>query len=114
MKDYNGQTYWLSINLASFMKKETNFPSWLNVAVGYGATGMTGGSFNPPYIDENGNQLYFDRYRQYYISLDADLSRIRTNSKFLKALFKTIGFIKIPAPALEFNKNGVSANWMGF
>ena len=114
LKDYNGQTYWLSINLASFMKKETNFPSWLNVAVGYGATGMTGGSFNPPYIDENGNQLYFDRYRQYYISLDADLSRIRTNSKFLKAFFKTIGFIKIPAPALEFNKNGVSANWMGF
>lgn len=114
LKDYNGQTYWLSINLASFMKKETTFPSWLNVAVGYGANGVTGGSFNPPYIDENGNQLYFDRYRQYYISLDADLSKIKTKSKFLKTVFKTIGFIKIPAPALEFNKNGVNASWLGF
>ncbi len=114
MKDYNGQTYWLSVNMASFMKKETSFPKWINLAVGYGANGMTGGSFNPPYIDVDGNQLYFDRYRQFYLSLDADLSKIQTKSKFLKGLFKTIGFIKIPAPAIEFNKNGINGKWLGF
>lgn len=114
LKDYNGQTYWLSVNLASFMSKETKFPKWLNIAVGYGAEGMTGGMFNPPYIDENGDQIYFDRYRQYYLSLDVDLTRIKTKSKVLNTFFNTIGFIKIPAPALEFNKNGVKGNLLGF
>ena len=114
LKDYNGQTYWLSVNLSSFMKKETKFPSWLNVAVGYGGEGMTGGDFNPPYIDDDGNQIYFKRYRQVYISFDADLTRIKTKSKFLKTLFETIGFIKLPAPSIEFNKYGVKGNLLGF
>ena len=47
LKDYNGQTYWLSINPSSFMRKETKFPKWLNIAIGYGAEGMTGGEYNP-------------------------------------------------------------------
>ncbi|MBN8696866.1 MAG: DUF2279 domain-containing protein [Bacteroidetes bacterium] len=114
LKDYNGQTYWLSFNLASFMSKETRFPSWLNIAVGYGANGMTGGNFNPPYIDQNGDQVVFDRYRQFYLSLDADLTRIKTKSKLLKTIFNTIGFIKIPAPSLEFNQRGVSGHLLGF
>ncbi len=114
LKDYNGQTYWLSVNLASFMKEETRFPKWLNIALGYGANGMTGGNFNPPYINENGNQIYFERYRQFYLSLDVDLTRIHTKSQFLKTFFNTIGFLKIPAPAIEFNKYGVKGNLLGF
>ncbi|MBL7883600.1 MAG: DUF2279 domain-containing protein [Bacteroidia bacterium] len=114
LKDYNGQTYWLSINPSSFMKKDTKFPHWLNIAIGYGANGMTGGQINPPFFDINTNQIYFDRYRQYYLSLDVDLTRIKTKSLFLKTFFQSIGFIKIPAPALEFNRNGVKGNWLGF
>lgn len=114
LKDYNGQTYWLSVNLASFMKEETKFPKWLNIALGYGANGMTGGNFNPPYINENGFQIYFERYRQFYLSFDIDLTRIHTKSQFLKTLFNTIGFLKIPAPAIEFNKYGVKGNLLGF
>jgi hypothetical protein len=114
LKDYNGQTYWLSLNPSSFMGKETKFPKWLNVAIGYGANGMTGGDFNPPYIDERGNQIYIERYRQFYLSLDVDLTRIKTRSRFLKAVFYSVGFIKIPAPALEFNRYGIKGNWLGF
>jgi hypothetical protein len=114
LKDYNGQTYWLSVNLASFMKKDTKFPHWLNVAVGYGADGMTGGSYNPPYIDANGWQINFVRYRQVYLSLDADLTRIPVKSKFLKTVFNAIGFIKIPAPSIEFNRWGVGSHLVGF
>ncbi|MCW3085505.1 MAG: hypothetical protein JWP12_2871 [Bacteroidetes bacterium] len=114
LKDYNGQIYWLSVNLYSFMNKDSKFPKWLNIAAGYGANGMTGGSFNPPYIDENGNQIYFDRYRQFYLSLDVDLTRIKTKSRFLKSVFYAVGFIKIPAPALEFSKHGVKGNMLGF
>lgn len=114
LKDYNGQTYWLSLNMSSFMKKETKFPKWLNVAVGYGADGMIGARSNPATFDGNGNPLVFQRYRQFYLSLDVDLTRIPTKSKFLKTVFNTIGFIKFPAPAIEFNKYAVKGNWLGF
>ena len=114
LKDYNGQTYWLSVNPSSFMRKETKFPKWLNVAFGYGAEGMTGGSFNPPYIDANGNQIYFKRYRQYYLSLDVDLTRIKTKSKFVNTVFYSIGYLKIPAPSVEFSNGKIKGNLIGF
>jgi hypothetical protein len=114
LKDYNGQTYWLSVNPASFMNSTTRFPKWLNFAIGYGAEGMIGGYANPVLTDADGNRIYFERYRQLYLSLDIDLTRIKTHSVFLKTLFTTIGFIKIPAPALEFNKHGIKGNWIGF
>lgn len=114
IKDYNGQTYWLSANIGTFLNKENRFPRWLNVAVGYGAEGMTGAVFNPPF-DKEGNQLpQFDRYRKFYFSLDADLTRIKTKSHFLKAVFNTIGFIKIPTPALELSEKGLKGHWIYF
>lgn len=114
LKDYNGQTYWLSVNPASFMSDDTRFPKWLNIAVGYGANGMTGGNFNPPYIDEEGFQIYHERYRQYYLSFDVDLTRIKTKSKFLNTVFYSIGYLKIPAPAIEFSEKGVKGSLLGF
>lgn len=114
LKDYNGQTYWISVNPSSFMKHASWFPSWLNVAAGYGADGMIGGYSNPAVTDEAGNVVSFERYRQFYLSLDIDLTRVKTRSVFLKSVFMAIGFIKIPAPALEFNRYGVKGRWLGF
>lgn len=104
LKDYNGQTYWLSANIASFLKKNNKFPKWLNVAVGYSAEGMTGANSNPD-TNKTGEHLpHFNRYRQFYIAPDVDLTRIKTNSGFLKRVFYALNFVKIPAPALEFSK----------
>ena len=102
-KDYNGQSYWLSINIASFLNAESKFPKWLNIALGYGAEGMIGANENPSTI---GGEIipYFDRYRKVLFSLDLDLSRIKTKSPVLKCLFKTFSIFKIPFPALEYNK----------
>lgn len=101
LKDYNGQTYWLSANIHSFYKK-SKVPKWLNVAVGYGADGMLTGN------DEPDSVLYpnQDRIRQYYLSLDIDLSRIKTNSRVLKSLLSVVNFVKIPAPTFEINSKG--------
>jgi uncharacterized protein YfiM (DUF2279 family) len=105
VKDYNGHTYWLSTNIYSFLDKQSRFPKWLNVAVGYGAEGMLGGFENPTEID--GVPFpEFDRYRQYYISLDVDLTRIKTRSKFLRGVFNVLSFIKIPMPTVEFSEKG--------
>ena len=103
LKDYNGQTYWLSANISSFIKKNTKFPKWLNVAVGYGAEGMIGGNENAE-VHNGITMPYFKRYRQFYISPDIDFTKIKTKSKILKLVFYTINFLKFPAPALEYSK----------
>jgi len=99
LKDYNGQTYWLSANINSFLKTD-DIPNWLNLAFGYGAEGMLTGDPNDPLF------LSQERIRQYYLSLDIDLSRIKTNSHVLKTIFDVLNLIKIPFPTLELNSNG--------
>ena len=98
LKDHNGQTYWLSINLHSFVK-DSKIPKWLNLALGYGAEGMISGN-------EQNNNLFLasnpKRFRQFYFSLDVDLTKIKTNSPFLKTIFSILNTIKIPAPTIEF------------
>ena len=104
LKDYNAQTYWLSVNINSFIKTEI-VPDWLNLAFGYGANGLTGGSNNPEFNASGEPIPHFTRIRQYYFSLDIDLHRLNPNSKILKSLFSIFGFIKIPLPAIEFNND---------
>jgi uncharacterized protein YfiM (DUF2279 family) len=103
LKDYNGQTYWLSINAQSFIKSK-KMPKWLNLAIGYGADGMLTGTnefVDDLFINQN-------RIRQYYLSFDVDLSKIKTQSKVLKTIFSTLNMIKIPMPTIEYNsKNRV-------
>ena len=110
LKDYNGQTYWLSANLKSFFKN-SKIPSWLNVAFGYGADGMLTGE-NEPLNEMYSNQ---SRIRQFYLSFDVDLTKIRTNSHFLKTIFSVFNTIKVPFPALEFtDKNGIKLHAISF
>ena len=98
LKDYNGQTYWLSVNLYSFFK-DSKFPKWLNVAVGYGADGMINGNGENTTITSIGT---IERTRQFYLSLDVDLTKIETKSHFLKTFFSLFNTLKIPAPTLEY------------
>lgn len=97
-KDYNGQTYWLSCNIHSFFK-DSKIPRWLNVAFGVGADGMLTG------VNEEMNSLFPDqnRYRQFYLSLDVDLTRIETRSHLLKTIFSLLNVLKIPLPTFEIN-----------
>lgn len=100
--DYNAHTYWFSVNLNDLVKIK-KVPSWLNLAIGYSANGMLGEFRNPDYI--NGLPApHLERYRQYIFSLDIDLSRIKTRSRFLRALFNQINVLKIPFPGIEYNR----------
>lgn len=102
LKDYNGQTYWLSFNIWSFFK-ESKIPKWLNVAIGYGANGLPEKNVVPVIYSGEEDETY----RQFYVSFDIDLTKIKTKSGFLKTTFNVINFIKIPAPTLEYSgKNG--------
>lgn len=96
VKDYNGQTYWLSFDVDKF----TSFPKWLNIAVGHGAQHMI-------YARDSQNQaIGYHPFRQYYLAIDFDLSAIKTRSKVVKILLYVANAIKLPAPAVEFSKKG--------
>lgn len=102
LKDYNGQTYWLSANIFSFAKS-SKIPKWLNLAFGYGAEGMITAN------DEFTNTVFLPeskRYRQFYLSLDVDLTKIETNSHFVRTILTVLNSIKIPAPTIEIKGSG--------
>lgn len=102
LKDYNGQTYWLSANISSFMPS-AKVPKWLNLAIGYGGEGMITGEdklVNTVFLPEK------NRIRQFYLSFDVDLTRIETKSHVLKTICSVFNTIKVPAPTLEVLGNG--------
>ena len=105
LKDYNGQTYWLSTGLHHLFPG-SRLPRWLSLSVGYGAEGLLGGFSNTAY-DESGNLIFsrpdIKRVRQWYLAPDIDLTRIRTRSRLLRTVFATFNSLKIPAPALELS-----------
>lgn len=100
LKDYNGQTYWFSGSPRSFFK-HSNWPPWLCLSVGYGIQNMI--SADP----KQSTELGYRPYRQYYFSLDIDLTKIKTKSKFVRTIAFLANSLKIPAPALQISKKGI-------
>lgn len=97
LKDYNGQTYWLSADLHTLSRGR--LPSWINLAVGYGASGMI-------YADPVQNQLSgHTDFKQFFLSPDLNLRHIRSNKKAVRLLLFVLEGIRLPAPAIEFSRN---------
>ena len=101
LKDYNGHTLWLSFNLKSLTNYK-HLPPWLCLSIGYGAEGMISG------YDDPGILPYFGRYRQYYLSFDADFAKIKTRYKTMNKIFHHLNFVKVPCPALIFTRKEIS------
>ena len=110
--DYNGYTYWFSFSPNSIFKL-SRIPKWLNFALGYGANGMLG-EFENKLIYRGVELPNYKRYRQFYFSLDIDLSKIQSNSKFLKKVFNIISYIKIPMPTIELSNKKLKGHYLFF
>lgn len=107
VQDYNAQTYWFSFSPASFFDLD-RWPKWLCLSVGYSGEGMLGEFENPDFIRGVSVQ-HIERYRQYLLSIDIDTRKIQTPYKFLNGVLHAMNLVKIPAPAIEFNrKDGVA------
>ena len=100
LKDYNGQTYWFSASPGSFFKG-SNWPAWLCFSVGYGIHNMVSAE------TDKSIEMGYRPYRQFYLSVDIDLTKIKTRSKFVHALGFLANSLKIPAPALQISRKGV-------
>lgn len=111
LKDYNGQTYWLSFRVHRLLSENMKnwYPQWLNLAVGYGGEGMIGGYGKDPQ-----DVIQMREYRQWYLSPDIDFSMIRTKSGFLDTVFGILNIVKFPLPAVEFSQKGMRGHWLYF
>ena len=132
-EDYSGITVWMAFDIKSLcMKKDSRFPSWLGLAIGYGAEGMTGeyNNFKPAgHVGDDGNWgrgWEYDpvnaphdlkympndaRHRQFFIAPDIDISRIPCRNKTLKHVLRVLSAIKIPTRTLEYQTGGVGFQW---
>ena len=116
LKDYNGQTYWLSANLRSFFP-HSKIPAWLQVSVGTGIEGVFGARDNIG-KDKFGNIIFsrpdIKRVRQWYLAPDIDLTKIKTNRKGIKFALNLLNIVKFPTPSLEYSNGKMKFNWFHF
>ncbi len=116
LKDYNGQTYWLSANLKSFFP-ESRIPAWVQLSVGTGAEGLFGARSNTGKGSAGFPDFYrpdVQRYRQWYLAPDINLSKIKTKKKGIKLMLNVLSIVKIPAPSLEFSNSKFRFNFIHF
>lgn len=103
LKDYNGQTYWLSFSPNHF-SKNSMFPKWLCISIGYGIDGRLVGD-QTSYTSADG-MAYHSR-QQYYLSMDIDLKSLPIKNKTIKKIISAFNYLKIPAPTVSFQKNKI-------
>jgi hypothetical protein len=84
------------------------WPAWLNIAIGYGAQNLYGGYENEWEVDGVSYRLdeQYDRYQQFYLGFDLDMTRIKTDNYLLKGLLRMFNIFKLPSPAIEINTRG--------
>jgi len=105
LKDYNGQTYWVSLPIATFINLPKRF-KWICISLGYGCDAKLVGSQN----SWNG----FNARRQVYLSLDIDCSSLAPRHPKLNKVLSHLNFIKIPFPSIEFSSDETRFYWISF
>jgi hypothetical protein len=106
LKDYNGQTYWFSLSLASVTPESWRIPDWLCLSFGYSISEKLKSDTEFYTVNFNNAFLEFNAYRRYFLSFDIDLSKIPVKKPWLKMLLGNFNFLKIPLPTIEFsNRN---------
>ncbi len=100
LKDYNGQTYWLSLNSTLFFNKNNTFRDAINFNIGYSTTEMIRAKTNNNLVNN------FHPTREILFSFDADLNRVKWKRKGMKKVARILSVVKIPLPALEIRGDG--------
>lgn len=101
LKDYNGQTYWLSFSPGSFWK-ESGIPKWACLSFGYSINNKLVGDVEFV-VSSNGNN--YQSQREFLFSLDIDFSQFEIRRKWLKAVVNQFNYLKIPFPTIMLRDN---------
>ena len=97
-KDYNGQTYWLTFDLNNKIQERLKVFKYLNFSLGYSIDGFVGARNNNILNCANCNEI--NRQSQLLLSIDLDLSKIKTKNRALQLLLNSFSIIKFPAPTI--------------
>lgn len=100
LDDYTNMTFWLGISPKGLLPKDISkyYPGFLGIAIGVSlknANHTIGGS---------------QAYRELFLSLDYDITKLPGNTEFLKKLKKILNFYHFPAPAVRVSPSGI---WYG-
>jgi hypothetical protein len=113
LKDYNGQTYWISVSLKNLFP-DSGLPEWLQLSAGTGIENVFGARSNLAY-DKDGNKIFdagfAKRHRQWFLSPDIDLTKIPTRRTGVRMLLNMLNVFKFPAPALEYGSGKFRFHW---
>lgn len=100
LKDYNGQTYWLSFNSTILFNKNNTFRDAINFNIGYSVTEITRAKTNNNLVNN------FHPTREFLFSFDADLNRVKWKRKGMKKVARILSVVKIPLPTIEIRGDG--------
>lgn len=106
LKDYNGQTYWLSVSPGRFFP-ESKIPKWACFSIGYSAHEKLVGS-ESTYYDALSNTTYSEQ-REFLFSLDIDFSALPIKRPWLRTLVKQFNYLKVPFPTLLYRDGNLMA-----
>ncbi|HEX2983437.1 MAG TPA: DUF2279 domain-containing protein [Ignavibacteriales bacterium] len=106
VNDYEGRTYWLTINLHSIAPKSIDnvIPDWLNLAVGYGGDKLV---WPNGHLRQDNNEGIGEQ--EWYIALDYNLLKIfkpRKDSLWY-ILLEQLDGIHFPAPAIRIKPDAI-------
>lgn len=101
LKDYNGQSYWLSFSPHQLFNSTSNFPQWMQLSFGYSVNEKINGSEN--YFSTATNTYH--AYSQFLFSLDVDFSQMNIHNKTLRKILSVFNTVKIPFPAISISQN---------
>jgi uncharacterized protein YfiM (DUF2279 family) len=112
IKDYNGQSYWLSTPINSYIPNIYT-PTWLSISFGLGAKGMMRGraidQANDPDVP------HYTRYRQFFLSFDVNLAGIDAKNDIANTALGVLSWSKMPSPTIEYSKyRGFKAHLLYF
>ena len=106
-KDYNGQSYWITLNLNKTFKEKIEILKYVDLAIGYTIDGFVGAR-NNQIIDCNCNECnQLNRTSSLLLSLDINLEPLKGKNKLLDVLIKPFSILKFPAPTIVFQQKPI-------
>lgn len=111
LKDYNGQSYWLSFSPGTFFKN-SRIPKWACISVGYSVHEKLVGD-QDQYTDPS-TGLNYSAKREIKLSLDIDFSKLPIKKPWLKAVVKQFNYLKIPFPTVIYRGGNFVGSWTGW
>jgi len=101
LKDYNGQTYWLSFSPNRIIGSNL-FPKFLLLSLGYSCDAKLEGHANE-YSATDG--VRYIAQREFLFSLDIDFRQFHFKRKWVQRICSVFDLIKVPLPTVQLRGN---------